>query len=400
MVEFKKKVLKNGMTIVFEKRALPVVSVAIANKFGAINETSNFKGVAHFIEHLLFTGTKSRSHEDLSKEIEKKGGILNGFTSQELTAFWFKLPSEHLFAGLEILSDMLNNPMFDEKKFEKEKKVILEEIKMYKDDPASSVMELLEKKLFDKPFGEGVIGSIETISKMKRDSVKDLFEKSYNPSNYIVAVVGDADFDKLCYYFESNFESNDNWVDRIEIKELNGEEVEERQGIDQAHFALGIHAPRAGSPDYYTLRVLDGYLANGMSSRLFLEIREKRGLAYAIKSAVDSDNDYSYYRIYVGTTKENIDEVKKIILDELKKVGKISEKDFKESKERLIGLDKISREESVNVMHGLLCLENLGSVDEFYEFEKNINKVGVEDVRRLAKELSEKEYSSAAIVPK
>lgn len=271
---------------------------------------------------------------------------------------------------------------------------------MYKDDPASSAMELLEKKLFDKPFGEGVIGSAETIGKMKRDSVKELFDKNYNPSNYIVSIVGDADFEKLCKYFESNFESNNNKVDRIEIKELNGEEVEERPGIDQAHFVLGIHAPRVGSPDHYTLKVLDGYLANGMSSRLFLEIREKRGLAYAVKSGVDSDKDFSYYRIYVGTTKENIDKVKKIILDELKKVGKISEKDFNESKERLIGLDKISREESVNVMQGLLYSENLGKVDEFYEFEKNINNVRLEDVRRLAIELSEKEYSSAAVVPK
>ena len=400
MVDFNKKILKNGITVVVEKRDLPIVSLAICNKFGAISETSEIKGVAHFIEHLLFTGTESRSNEDLSREIEKKGGILNGFTSQELTAFWFKLPSEHLFAGLDILTDMLNNPKFDEEKFEKEKKVILEEINMYGDDPASSAMELLEKKLFDKPFGEGVIGSKETISSMKRDDVKKLFEEGYNPSNYIVAAVGDVDFDKLCDYLESNFESNGKEIKKIAVKELNGEEVEERDGIDQAHFTLGIHAPRAGSPDYYALRVLDGYLANGMSSRLFLEIREKRGLAYFVKSSIDSDKDYSYYGIYVGTTKENIDEVKEIILEELKKVEGISEKDFEESKQRLIGLDKISREESVNVLRGLLYSENLGMIEDFYEFESKMDEVKIEDVQRLAKELSEKKYSTAAVVPK
>jgi predicted Zn-dependent peptidase len=271
---------------------------------------------------------------------------------------------------------------------------------MYRDDPASSAMELLERKLFDKPFGEGVIGSKETIESMNRDQVKKVFEENYDPSNYIVVAVGDVDFDKLCKYLESNFESKGKKVERIEIKELNGEEVEERDGIDQAHFTLGIHAPKVGSPDYYALRVLDGYLANGMSSRLVLEIREKRGLAYSVKSSIDSDKDYSYYGIYVGTSKEKVEEVKRIILEELNKVRDISEKDFEESKERLIGLNKISREESINVLRGLLYSENLDMVEDFYKFESKMDEVKIEDVQRLAKELSEKEYSSAAVVPK
>jgi len=124
-MEFLKKKLSNGISVVMEKRDLSVVSVSITNRFGGAYESSDVKGVAHFIEHLLFTGTKNRTHEDISREIEKRGGILNAFTNHEVTSFWFKLPSEYIFEGLDILIDMLNNSIFDEEKFEKEKKVIV-----------------------------------------------------------------------------------------------------------------------------------------------------------------------------------------------------------------------------------------------------------------------------------
>ena len=140
-MKFQKKKLKNGLTVLHEFRDLPLVSVSITNPFGAAFEKSEEKGIAHFIEHLVFTGTKTRTHEDISREIEKKGGILNAFTAHEVTSFWFKLPSEHIFSGLEILADLLNNPIFEKTKFEKEKRVILEEIKLYKDNPQHAVFE-------------------------------------------------------------------------------------------------------------------------------------------------------------------------------------------------------------------------------------------------------------------
>jgi predicted Zn-dependent peptidase len=121
-MNFEKRILKNGIKVLFEKRELPVVALGITMPFGASHESSKIKGIAHFIEHLLFTGTKTRTHEDISREIEKKGGILNAFTANDLTSYWFKLPSEHVLSGLDILIDMLKNPKFEEKKFEKEKK--------------------------------------------------------------------------------------------------------------------------------------------------------------------------------------------------------------------------------------------------------------------------------------
>ena len=352
------------------------------------------------LEHLLFTGTETRTHEDISREIEKKGGILNAFTAQDVTSYWFKLPSESLFSGMDIIIDMLKDPKFDEVKFEKEKKVILEEIKMYHDMPQRHVFEKIEENLYEKPFGEGIIGSKETVSEMTRDFVKDYFKKKYSPENYIVTLVGNANFEKVCEYLEKSFEPENKTTNALEIKRKNEETTEEREGIDQAHFVFAMHAPESSSDKRYPLEALHSYLASGMSSKLFLEIREKRGLAYSVRGSINSEKNYSYYSIYVGTTKEAIPEVKKLILEEFSKVEEMTEKDLEESKERLIGLKKVSSEEGVNVMNELLFEEvSTGKSEDYYKFEEEIKKVKLEEVKFLAKELV-KEYSTAAIVPK
>lgn len=399
-MNFIKKKLKNGITLIGEKRDLPIVSLSITNNYGGAFEESKIKGIAHFMEHLVFTGTKTRTHEDISREIEKKGGILNAYTANEITSFWFKLPSEHVFAGMDILIDMLNNPKFDEKKFEKEKKVILEEIKMYHDDPGRFVYDKIEENLYEKPFGEGIIGSKETVSALDRDFVAKFFDSVYSPENFIVTVVGNVDFDKIALYLEKNFrKKNQKKVEIIKIKERNRENVEERESIDQAHFIIGMHAPLSGTKEHYVLEVLDAYLANGMSSRLFLKIREEKGLAYSVRSSISSEKNYSYYTIYVGTTKEKIEEVKKDIIEEFGKIKDMKEKDLKEAKERVIGLRRISAEESVNVMNELMSAEFIGDAEEYYNRESKINEVKLDEVKKLAKELIKK-YSSAAIVPK
>ena len=262
---FQKKKLSNGITVLHEYRDLPVVSFSISNPFAGSHEPSNIKGIAHFIEHLLFTGTLSRTHEDISREIEKKGGILNAFTAQDVTSYWFKLPKEHLFAGIDILIDMVKNPRFDEEKFEKEKKVIIEEIKMGHDVPQSHVFEKIEENLYEKPFGEGIIGSEETINALTRDFVAKYFKTKYSPENYFITIVGNADFEKVCQYIEQNFQpENKEHLQHIEVKKKNAESTEERAGIDQAHFVFAVHAPMATDKKKYVLEVLDSYLASGM----------------------------------------------------------------------------------------------------------------------------------------
>ena len=398
-MKFYKKVLNNGIVVIMEKRDTPVVSFSITNKFGAAFEESKIKGIAHFIEHLVFTGTKTRSHEDISREIEKKGGILNAFTSHEVTSFWFKLPSEHVFAGADIIVDMLKNPLFDKEKFEKEKKVILEEIKMYHDNPRNAVSEQIEKNLYESPFGDLVIGNEKSINSLDRDFVFNYYKKVYSPENYVVCVVGDCDFDALCNYIDKNFVAGKRNLEIKKIVKKNAESFEEREGIDQAHLVFAVHAPMPNEKEFNVLEVLDAYLANGMSSRLFLEIREKRGLAYAVKSGMNSEKSYSYYSIYVGTTKKALDEVKKIIISEFKAIKDMKEEDLKEAKERVIGLKKVNSEEGSSVMNELVFYELSGDAKDYYGYEKRINSVNLKEVKELAVELI-KSYSSAIIAPK
>jgi predicted Zn-dependent peptidase len=398
-MKFLRRKLGNGMTVIMEQRELPVVALSISNRFGAGFEKSEIKGIAHFIEHMVFTGTKTRTHEDISREIEKKGGILNAFTAHEITSFLFKLPSEHLFVGLDILSDIINNPVFKEDKFEKEKKVILEEIKMCHDNPQRYVYDLMERNLYEKPFGESVLGSKETVSALGRENVFSYFKENYLSENFIVTVVGNADFGKVCEYLEKNFSGKKSEMGKVEIKKKNEEMIEEREGIDQAHFLIGMHGPLMSEKDYAALEVLNAYLADGMSSKLFLKIREEKGLAYAVKGSINAERSYSYYTIYVGTMKEALPEVKKIIFEEFEKVQEMEEKELEETKEQLIGQRKISTEESMNVMNELLLSELAGKAEDYYEHEKRIRAVTLEQVKKLALSLI-KEYSIAAIVPK
>jgi len=396
--EFNKKVLKNGITLLFEKRDLPVVAASITNPYGGGYDEEKIKGIAHFIEHLLFTGTKNRSHEDISREIEKRGGVLNAGTYNEMTTYYFKMPSEHLFSGLDILTDMLNNPSFDEEKFEKEKKVIFEEIKMIHDFPMRDIWKLIEENLHEGIFGKSNLGTVEGLTSLKRDFVAKHYEKVYDCQNYIVSIVGDADFDKLCEYFEKNFESRGNKIKEIKPKRISSKGVDKRKGLDQAQFVLGMHAPDPRTHDFLVLTVLDAYLGDGMSSKLFLEIREKRGLAYAVKSALDPERNSPYYAIYVGTTKENIPEVEKLILECFDNIKDMAEEDLKEAKERVLGLKHISSEDSIDVMTELIFAELIGGAEKYYDFEKNVQKVTLDEVKKLSKSLVES-YSTAAIVP-
>ncbi|MEK6824346.1 MAG: pitrilysin family protein [Nanoarchaeota archaeon] len=396
-MKFFRKKLKSGVTVLHEKRDIPVVALSITNRFGAMHETSDIKGIAHLIEHLVFTGTKTRTHEDISREVEKRGGVINAFTVENATSFLFKLPSEHIFAGLDILADILNNPIFEEKKFEKEKKVILEEIKMYHDMPQSEIYDKILSCLYEKPFGEGVIGSEKTIRPLQRNMVSKFFVDHYNPANYIVSIVGKADFNRICNYLEKKFTPNNAAFTMSKIKKKNDHLVEERAGIDQSHFIWAMHAPFAKDKKRYAFEVLDAYLANGMSSKLFLTIREERGLAYSVRSSFDCKKEYGHYTIYVGTTKEAIPQVKQLILEGFKAATKMTSKEFDEAKERLIGLQKISTEESMNVMNELAFTELATCAEEYYEYEKHIKAVKKEDVFSLAKI---KDFSTAAIVPK
>ena len=392
---FYRKVLKNGLTILFEKRDIPVVSIAFAVRNGGINEDSSEKGISHFIEHMLYKGTQKRNSKQIAEEIEKNGGILNGFTSEIITAFHCKMPSKHLNAALDVLGDMMKNSLFDEKEVEKERKVIFEEIKMHNDNPIRHVFEKIQTLLYEKPFG--LIETKETISSITHEKIVKRFKEVYQPNNMIICVVGDGNFEEIVRFAEKNFDNKKGKVPEFKVNIKNESKTEKRKGIDQANLIFAHHSPLASDRKSYAPFVLNTILVGGMSSRLFIEIREKRNMAYGINGHSDINKKFSHNLIYVGTTKKNVKKVKELILEEFEKVSKgLGNEELNQVKEQLIGNHQISMEDSQEQMINLLFWEINGNAKDFYEFEKNIKEVKLEDVRDLAKL---KDYSFFALIP-
>ena len=386
------------MTILFEKRENPVVSVTFAVRCGGINEASHEKGISHFIEHMLYKGTPKRNARQIAEEIEGKGGILNGFTDETVTAYWCKLPSKHLGAALNVLSDMIKNPLFAEEEIEKEKSVIFEEIKMGRDNPVHHAFREIQRLLYKEPFGSALIGTEKTLNSLTREKILKRFKEAYSPNNLILCVVGDAEFSKIVDFAEKNFDQKKSKIPKYKVVKRNLSKTEKRRGVDQANMVLGYHFPISDKKESHAANVLNVLMAGGMSSRLFHEIREKRNLAYAVKADSAILKDFSYGLIYVGAKKENILLIKKVIIEEFRKVSKeLSEKELGQVKEQIIGNYQISMEDSQNQMVNLLMHEIDRNAEDAYEFEDNIKKVKLKDVKNLAKI---KKHSFFALVPK
>jgi predicted Zn-dependent peptidase len=398
-LKLQRKILKNGMTVLFEKRDIPIVSVAFAVRNGGINESLEEKGVSHFIEHMLYKGTPTRNSKKIAEEIEKKGGELNGFTSEEITAYWCKMPSKHLKIALDVLSDMIKNPLFDKKELEKERKVIFEEIKMRHDTPQICVFDEIQKELYDGCLSSDLIGTIKTMNSLDREKIIKKFEQIYKPNNMILIVVGDTNFEEIIKFAEDNFDNEKGKVPEQVFSLKNNSKFEKRKGITQANLVFAYHVPIAKEKKSNAAKVLSALMAEGMSSRLFSEIREKRNLAYAVKGGAEINKKFAYNFIYVGTTKENVEIVKELILKEFEKVMKdLEEDEFNQVKEQLIGNYQISMEDSQTQMVNLLLSEINNDANDFYNYEKNISEVVLEDVKNLAKQAIEKN-SFFALIP-
>lgn len=337
--DFHRQVLPNGMTLLFEQRNLPVISTIAATRFGSAFEEEKLKGIAHFIEHSVFKGTKTKSQKEISKEIEKKGGEWNAFTAEEETAFWIKIGSAHIDSAMDIISDIMLDPAFNKTEIETERGVILEEIKMYHDLPQYHVLDKLKETLYRKPFGLSALGTREIISKVPISFLQKVHKIHYRPSNMIVSIVGKAGRDDVIEMAKRHFstELKSKRTDSS-LKLLPGkfEKItEKRKSIDQAQIALGFHVPSRTSDKRYAAEVFNAYLGEGMSSPLFQEIREKRGLAYSVRSSIDQGKNYGYCAISVGTVKEKVKAVKEIILEETKKVSGLQKSILKRRRNKL-----------------------------------------------------------------
>ncbi len=396
-MEFKKKILENGLTVLHEKRDVPVTTVMLAAKFGAVYESSEEKGIAHFMEHLCFKGTDKRDVKQIAGEVEKVGGDLNAFTHEEVTAYHVKLPSEHLNVAMDVIFDIFFNASFPEVEVEKEGNVICEEIKMYRDNPRMHVLDKIKNNLYEKPFGDFIGGTKETVKSMTRDQLFKKHRSVYVPKNSILCVVGNNDFEEVLKLAEELVVDRDGEkIEKPEIKFQDVKDVEKRGDIHQANLALGFHFPIASEAGRYAAEVFSTILGQGMSSKLFSEVREKRGLVYGVKSELDLGKNYGYMIIWAGTDPEKVKDVIEISLKEYGKMGEITENELEEAKVQVIGNRYVESEGSNDTAVNLIMEEAAGNAKDYYEYEKNINAVTLEDIRELAK-ISE--YASFSLEP-
>lgn len=398
MVEFKKKVLDNGLTVLFERRDVPVTTVMLAVKYGSGYETMEEKGMAHFIEHLCFKGTKKRSAVEIAREVEGLGGDLNAFTHEEVTAFHVKLPSEHLDRALDVVFDVFFNPTFPEEEVKKEALVIVEEIKMYRDNPHTHTIESVKKNLYDVPFGEFIGGSEENVLGFSREDLFGKHEDMYKTSNAVLCVVGNNDFDEVIELVQS-MDVKVGGVDKSfpEVVLKNAQGSEKREGVHQTNLALGFHFPKMGEKGRYVAEVFSSILGEGMSSKLFSEVREKRGLVYSVKSDLDIGERYGYMIIWAGCDSKKKDEVVRVCREEFSRMGEISEEELEKAKVKVVGNWNVESESSDGVATDLIMEEVGGDASNYYRFEEMINSVTLDDIKDLA---SIRDYSLFSLEPK
>ncbi len=390
--EFYRTKLKNGITVLFEKRSLPIVNSLLAFRYGYAYEPERYKGIAHYIEHCIFQGTEKKDLKQISETIEKKGGILNGFTLDEVTAFYAKLPSQYLGLSIGIVTDMLTKPAFKKDKIEKEKNVVLEEARREHDAPDLYIFDKIRSFLYKKPFGLSGIGTEKTIQNFSRSTILKFFSFYNNP---ILCVVGKADFDDILDFARKIPVKKKPFL-KLKTEKANKQAIEKRKGLEQAHLVLGFHASTLKDKTRYALESFNTILADGMSSRLFQEIRDKRGLAYHIKDYAERGADFGHNLFYIGTEKKNVRKVKEILLKEIKKMQELQNKDFEASKEQMIGKHRLMQENSGNTLLALLEEELAGNASEFYKYEQRISELKLGAVREIG---NLKNYSFLALVP-
>lgn len=396
MTEFYKIKQKNGLTVLFEKRDLPVVATVVATKTGSAHEIESKKGMAHFFEHMPFKGTKTRTAKQISSTVEKVGGILNAFTSDEITAFWCKLPSKHFFNS-EIVFDLAINPKLDEKDIEKERNIILSEISRVHDMPEHYLFDKIKELLYKKPFGMPVLGFKESVSNLRRDDFLK-WHKFYCPKNLIVAVVGNVAFDDVSEMVKKYIKDSKKIdLPKPFIINKSGNFIETRHGLDQTHFALGFHTCSSSDKRRHAVELFNAILGEGMSSKLFQEVREKRGLAYSIHSHLSQERDYGYSIVYAGIEKKNIRKVKEIILKEIKLMSRVNARDLEDSKEQKIGNWELEFESCDKTAVNLIVQEMSTRAEDFYNYSEYISDVSLADVKSISKI---KNFSTAVLASK
>lgn len=402
---YQKDVLPNGIRVITEK--IPHIrsaSIGVWVNAGSGYEDERMNGTSHFIEHMLFKGTTKRTAHEIAEAVDKIGGHISAFTTREYTCYYLKVTHQYIDFALELLSDMFLNSLFDEDEIEKEKMVVREEIKMYEDTPDELIHDLFIRTAWkNHPLGQPVIGREEVVSSLTREMVLDFFKRHYIPQWIVIAAAGAVEHEKildLSYRFFGSMcgKGNDPKLPPPSIQK--GLFVEERN-LEQIHLCLGGEGLPYASEDRFSLYLLNAILGGSMSSRLFDEIREKRGLAYSVYSYQSSHKDGGLFVTYVGTNPKVYLQVISLILKELTrlKMEKIDDDEIKKAKEQVKGGIILGLEDTGNCMSRIAKQEiYFGRYFEVDEILRNIDMVRPEDIQELASRLFQDEHLSLASI--
>jgi predicted Zn-dependent peptidase len=396
---FAKTVLDNGIRIVsHEMPDNRSVSLGIWVENGSRHESEAENGISHFIEHLLFKGTERRSAAQIAEEMDAVGGVINAFTSKENTCYYAKVLDENLPLAIDLLSDIFLHSSFDAEEIERERSVILQEISQAEDTPDDYVHDLFNLDFFkDHPIGWPICGRQETVNGFRRQDIVDFFKARYRPHRVVVAAAGNFRHAALVEEMGARLGS----IDGAPVSaagNLHGDRVPEMANgvyphikpLEQAHLCLGMSGIHQTHPKRYIGYVLNTLLGGGMSSRLFQEIREKRGKAYSVYSFSSSYRDVGYLGVYAGTNLESTEEVVDLITAELQKLagGEITDTELQRTLGQLVGSTMLSLESTDSWMSHIARNEiYFGHAVTTDEICRRIRAVSRAEVIELAKEL-------------
>ncbi|KQL44437.1 zinc protease [Brevibacillus choshinensis] len=395
----------NGLRIVTE-RIPSVRSVALGIWVGTgskyENEVNN--GISHFLEHMFFKGTATRSAKEIAETFDEIGGNVNAFTSKEYTCYYARVLDQHAPIALDVLSDMYFNSVFDAEELEKEKNVVIEEISMYEDTPDDLVHDLIARASYDKhPLGYTILGTEDVLRSLKRDDLQSYVDQRYLPTNTVITVAGNFD-DSLIEDIQRRFSSYQRTASLpiLTTPDFAANVISQQKKTEQAHLCISLPGFKVGHEEVYSLILLNNVLGGSMSSRLFQEIREERGLAYSVYSYHSSYKEAGTFTVYTGTAQEHVGQVFDIVSHVLRDVADhgITDKELNKGKEQLKGSLMLSLESTNSRMSRLgkneLLLERHLSLDEILA---KIDRVTHETVLSVAQQLFRSKLALAMVSP-
>ena len=405
---YKKHILNNGLRIVTEH--IPYVksiSIGVWVETGSKKELPEENGISHFIEHMLFKGTKTRSAKVIAEAIDAVGGQINAFTGKECTCYYVKVLDSHYDLALDVLSDMVFNSNFDPNEIDKERSVILEEISMYEDSPEDLVHDLFSQTLFkDSTLGYPILGTKESLENLNQAKMLDYIKKHYRPENSVISVAGNFDEAQLLKEIERRFDSwqlnEGNDIKEDELK-YHFDVLHKSKDIEQTHLCMGFKGIEMGNREVYPLMVVNNILGGSMSSRLFQSIREERGLVYSVYSYPTTYKNGGIFAIYAGMNPQQLEEVCQLIKKELEtliKVG-LTDDELHKAKEQLKGNYILGLESTSSRMTSIgkseLLQQRIYSPKEILQL---IDDIKMQDVDALINKVIKLDQVAATIVSK